>query len=185
MSERNELTPTSWIYGASGYGEGGCADFLRRDTVKSRSGKWIQDFLELTPRDPDETSADQHCPDMPPKAHRRIPQEASRRSRIYINDLYWEHRLFLRSPIQIIIDEYPNPKTGTEFVASWPETESWSSASTKEEAIEGLQAEIGLLYTTLRSTPNYKLGKLPLQWKRTLMKAVERYVRTRTKKEPK
>lgn len=71
--------------------------------------------------------------------------------------------LNLKSPIYFTLEIYSD-----EIIARHTDTESWASAENEFEAIEGLRKEITDLYFDLKDTPDDKLGKLPLRWKKFL-----------------
>lgn len=71
--------------------------------------------------------------------------------------------LNLKSPIFITIEAYSD-----EVFAQNMETETWASAETEFDAVEGLRNELTELYQDLKETPDEKLGKRPLRWKKFL-----------------
>ncbi|MFC1912120.1 hypothetical protein ACFLXG_03080 [Chloroflexota bacterium] len=71
--------------------------------------------------------------------------------------------------IPIVIEE-----TDDEVVASFPEVEVFAVGTGEAEAINKLKKAVEDLFSELIDTPDEKLGKVPLSWKRVLTKVVRR-----------
>ena len=74
----------------------------------------------------------------------------------------------LNRPLFVSIEEDDN-----EVVASVPELRASGFGSTDGEAIDDLKSILGELYRDLIETPDDKLGRLPLAWRRILVELVE------------
>ncbi len=72
-------------------------------------------------------------------------------------------------PIPVIIEEY-----GDEVVAAFPEIEVFGVGSGEAEAIRNLKDEIRKIFFELENIGDDELGKLPLNWKRVLLKVVKK-----------
>lgn len=73
------------------------------------------------------------------------------------------------SPIPIVIEEYKD-----EVIAAFPEIEAFGAGLCEAEAIVGLKEKIREIFFELEEANDDELGKLPLSWKRVLMKVVKR-----------
>ena len=71
--------------------------------------------------------------------------------------------LALRQPLTVMLEDF-----GEEYVASWPEVEAWGTGPTEADAINSFKDELSSLYGELAGTPDRRLGKLPMRWKRAL-----------------
>ncbi len=71
-------------------------------------------------------------------------------------------------PIPIVIEEYNG-----EVVATFPEIEAFGVGSGEAEAIRNLKEEIRKIFLELENISEDELGKLPLSWKRVLLKVVK------------
>ena len=77
-------------------------------------------------------------------------------------------KYILKSPLYINVEYYP------EYVfAEHIDTESWAEGADDYDAINGLRMEIEALYKHLKKTPDEKLGKNLLSWKRLLSSVIE------------
>ena len=72
-------------------------------------------------------------------------------------------------PIPVVIEEY-----GDEVIATFPEIETFGVGSGEAEAIRNLKNEIRKVFFELENIGDDELGKLPLSWKRVLLKAVKK-----------
>ena len=70
-------------------------------------------------------------------------------------------------PIPVVIEEYND-----EVVAAFPEIEAFGVGSGEAEAIRNLKEAIREIFFELEKISDDKLGKLPLSWKRVLLKVV-------------
>jgi len=70
-------------------------------------------------------------------------------------------------PIPVVIKEYSN-----EVIAAFPEIGAFGAALCEAEAIINLKKEIRKIFFELEGVSDNKLGKLPLSWKRVLLKVV-------------
>lgn len=71
-------------------------------------------------------------------------------------------------PIPIVIEE-----TEEEVIASFPEIEAFGVGAGEAEAIRDLKEEIRKLFFELENISEDELGKLPISWKRVLLKVVK------------
>lgn len=71
-------------------------------------------------------------------------------------------------PIPVVIEEY-----GDEVIAAFPEIETFGVGSGEAEAIRNLKNEIRKIFFELENSSDDDLGKLPLSWKRVLLKVVK------------
>lgn len=71
-------------------------------------------------------------------------------------------------PIPVVIEEYND-----EVIATFPEIEVFGVGSGEAEAIRNLKEEIRKILFELENISDDKLGKLPLSWKRVLLKVVK------------
>jgi len=71
-------------------------------------------------------------------------------------------------PIPVVIEEYSD-----EVVAAFPEIEAFGVGSGEAEAIRNLKDEIRKIFFELENSSDDDLGKLPLSWKRVLLKVVK------------
>ena len=77
--------------------------------------------------------------------------------------------VILNRPMFFLIEEYEGDD---EVVARIPELQADGFGQTEIQAITELKTFVGELYQDLMETPDEKLGKLPLQWKRILQEVV-------------
>lgn len=77
--------------------------------------------------------------------------------------------VILNRPMFFLIEEYEGDD---EVVARIPELQANGFGQTEIQAINELKTFVGELYQDLMETPDEKLGKLPLQWKRILQEVV-------------
>ena len=70
-------------------------------------------------------------------------------------------------PIPVVIKEYSN-----EVIAAFPEIGAFGAGLCEAEAILNLKKEITKIFFELEGVSDNKLGKLPLTWKRVLLKVV-------------
>ena len=77
--------------------------------------------------------------------------------------------VILNRPMFFLIEEYEGDD---EVVARIPELQADGFGKTEIQAINELKTFVGELYQDLMQTPDKKLGKLPLQWKRILQEVV-------------
>ena len=77
--------------------------------------------------------------------------------------------VILNRPMFFLIEEYEGDD---EVVARIPELQADGFGKTEIQAINELKTFVGELYQDLMQTPDEKLGKLPLQWKRILQEVV-------------
>ena len=77
--------------------------------------------------------------------------------------------VILNRPMFFLIEEYEGDD---EVVARIPELQANGFGQTEIQAINELKTFVGELYQDLMETPDEKLGKLPLQWKRVLQEVV-------------
>jgi len=71
-------------------------------------------------------------------------------------------------PIPVVIEEYND-----EVIAAFPEIEAFGVGSGEAEAIRNLKEEIREIFFELENISEDELGKLPLSWKRVLLKVVK------------
>ncbi|MFC1938495.1 hypothetical protein ACFLWH_02450, partial [Chloroflexota bacterium] len=71
-------------------------------------------------------------------------------------------------PIPVVIEEYDD-----EVIAAFPEIEAFGVGSGEAEAIRNLKEEIKKSFFELENISEDELGKLPLTWKRVLLKVVK------------
>jgi len=71
-------------------------------------------------------------------------------------------------PIPVVIEEYDD-----EVIAAFPEIEAFGVGSGEAEAIRNLKEEIRKIFFELEKTSEDELGKLPLTWKKVLLKVVK------------
>lgn len=71
-------------------------------------------------------------------------------------------------PIPVVIEEYND-----EVVAAFPEIEAFGVGSGEAEAIRNLKEEIRRIFFELETISEDELGKLPISWKRVLLKVVK------------
>ena len=72
-------------------------------------------------------------------------------------------------PIPVVIKEYSN-----EVIATFPEIGAFGAGLCEAEAIINLKKEIRKIFFELEGVSDNKLGKLPLTWKRVLLKVVRK-----------
>lgn len=72
-------------------------------------------------------------------------------------------------PIPVVIKEYSN-----EVIAAFSEIGAYGAGLCEAEAIMNLKKEIWKVFFELEEIGDSKLGKLPLSWKRVLMKVVRK-----------
>jgi vacuolar-type H+-ATPase subunit F/Vma7 len=72
-------------------------------------------------------------------------------------------------PIPVVIKEYSN-----EVIAAFPEIGAFGAGLCEAAAIMDLKKEIRRIFFELEGVSDNKLGKLPLTWKRVLLKVVRR-----------
>jgi hypothetical protein len=72
-------------------------------------------------------------------------------------------------PIPVVIEEYDD-----EVIATFPEIEAFGAGLCEAEAIINLKNEIRKIFFELEGVSDDKLGKLPLSWKRVLLKVVKK-----------
>ena len=72
-------------------------------------------------------------------------------------------------PIPVVIKEYSN-----EVIAAFPEIGAFGAGLCEAEAIINLKKEIRKIFFELEGISDNKLGKLPLSWKRVLLKVVRK-----------
>jgi len=72
-------------------------------------------------------------------------------------------------PIPVVIKEYSN-----EVIAAFPEIGAFGAGLCEAEAIINLKKEIRKIFFELEGVSDNKLGKLPLSWKRVLLKVVRK-----------
>ena len=72
-------------------------------------------------------------------------------------------------PIPVVIEEY-----GDEVIAIFPEIEAFGAGFCEAEAIINLKNEIRKIFFELEGVSDNELGKLPLSWKRVLLKVVKK-----------
>jgi hypothetical protein len=72
-------------------------------------------------------------------------------------------------PIPVVIEEY-----GDEVIATFPEIEAFGAGLCEAEAIINLKNEIRKIFFELEGVSDNELGKLPLSWKRVLLKVVKK-----------
>jgi hypothetical protein len=77
-------------------------------------------------------------------------------------------------PIPVVIEEYDD-----EVIATFPEIEAFGAGLCEAEAIINLKNEIRKIFLELEGVSDDKLGKLPLSWKRVLLKVVKKIGDTR------
>ena len=73
------------------------------------------------------------------------------------------------SPIPVVIEEYRD-----EVIASFPEIEVFGAGLCEAEAIVELKKKIREIFSELEGVDDDELGKLPLSWKRVLLKVVKK-----------
>lgn len=73
------------------------------------------------------------------------------------------------SPIPIVIEEYND-----EVIAAFPEIEAFGAGLCEAEAIVNLKEKIREIFFELEEANDDELGKLPLSWKRVLLKVVKK-----------
>jgi len=71
-------------------------------------------------------------------------------------------------PIPVVIEEYND-----EVIATFPEIETFGVGSGEAEAIRNLKQEIRKIFFELENISDDKLGKVPISWKRVLLKVVK------------
>ena len=71
-------------------------------------------------------------------------------------------------PIPVVIEEYND-----EVIATFPEIEVFGVGSGEAEAIGSLKQEIRKIFFELEKIDDDELGKLPITWKRVLLKVVK------------
>lgn len=71
-------------------------------------------------------------------------------------------------PIPVVIEEYND-----EVIATFPEIEVFGVGSGEAEAIRNLKQEIRKVFFELENIDDDELGKLPITWKRVLLKVVK------------
>lgn len=76
--------------------------------------------------------------------------------------------LELIRPIPVVIEEYED-----EVVATFPEIEAFGVGLCEADAIVNLKGEITKIFFELEGISDDKLGRLPLSWKRALLKVVK------------
>lgn len=79
-----------------------------------------------------------------------------------------DETLELIKPIPVVIEEYSD-----EVIAAFPEIEAFGVGSGEAEAIRNLKEEISKIFFELENISEDELGKLPLTWKRVLLKVVK------------
>ena len=72
-------------------------------------------------------------------------------------------------PIPVVIKEYSN-----EVIAAFPEIGAFGAGLCEAEAIINLKKEIRKIFFELEGVSDNKLGRLPLGWKRVLLKVVKK-----------
>jgi len=72
-------------------------------------------------------------------------------------------------PIPVVIKEYSD-----EVIATFPEIEAFGAGLCEAEAIIDLKNEIRKIFFELERVGDNELGKLPLSWKRVLLKVVKK-----------
>jgi hypothetical protein len=72
-------------------------------------------------------------------------------------------------PIPVVIKEYSN-----EVIAAFPEIGAFGAGLCEAEAIINLKKEIRKIFFELEGVSDNKLGKLPITWKRVLLKVVRK-----------
>lgn len=72
-------------------------------------------------------------------------------------------------PIWVVLEEYED-----EVIASFPEIEAFGVGLCEAEAIMNLKDKVKEIFFELEETNDDELGKLPLGWKRILLKVVKR-----------
>jgi predicted DNA-binding antitoxin AbrB/MazE fold protein len=72
-------------------------------------------------------------------------------------------------PIPVVVEEYSD-----EVIAAFPEIEIFGVGSGEAEAIRNLKKEIRKIFFELENIGDDELGKLPLSWKRVLLKVVKK-----------
>jgi len=72
-------------------------------------------------------------------------------------------------PIPVVIEEYDD-----EVIATFPEIETFGAGLCEAEAIINLKKEIRKIFFELEGFSDNELGKLPLSWKRVLLKVVKK-----------
>lgn len=72
-------------------------------------------------------------------------------------------------PIPVVIEEYSD-----EVIATFPEIEAFGAGLCEAEAIIDLKNEIRKIFFELEGVGDNELGKLPLSWKRVLLKVVKK-----------
>jgi len=80
-----------------------------------------------------------------------------------------DETLELIRPIPVVIEEYDD-----EVIAKFPEIEAVGAGSCESEAIINLKKEIRKIFFELEGVSDNKLGRLPLGWKRVLLKVVKK-----------
>lgn len=80
-----------------------------------------------------------------------------------------DETLELIRSIPVVIEEYAN-----EVIATFPEIEAVGAGSCESEAIINLKKEIRKIFFELEGVSDNKLGRLPLGWKRVLLKVVKK-----------
>ena len=73
------------------------------------------------------------------------------------------------SPIPVVIEEYND-----EVIASFAEIEAFGAGSCEAESIADLKKKIREIFFELEEVDDDELGKLPLSWKRVLLKVVKK-----------
>jgi hypothetical protein len=74
----------------------------------------------------------------------------------------------LKAPLYVNVEYYADM-----VFAEHLDTESWAEGEDDYDAINGLRMEIESLYKHLKRTPDSKLGRNLLSWKRLLTSVVE------------
>ena len=74
----------------------------------------------------------------------------------------------LKSPLYVNVEFYKDY-----VFAEHLDTESWAEGEDDYDAIDGLRMEIEALYKHLKKTPDEKLGRNLLSWKKLLIAAIE------------
>jgi len=80
-----------------------------------------------------------------------------------------DETLELIRPIPVVIEEYDD-----EVIATFPEIEAVGAGLCESEAIINLKKEIRKIFFELEGVSDNKLGRLPLGWKRVLLKVVKK-----------